>query len=65
MMKKYIAPEFRVAMFHKETVSTEEVGVMTVSQRALDGNTAKFMDQATNAAKVKKSINFNNAIKFN
>lgn len=65
MMKKYIAPEFKVAMFHKETVSTEEEDVMTVSQRALDGNTAKFMDQATNAAKVQKSINFNNAIKFN
>ena len=65
MMKKYIAPEFRVAMFHKETVSTGEQDVMTVSQRALDGNTAKFMDQATNAAKVQKSINFNNAIKFN
>lgn len=64
-MKKYIAPEFRVAMFHKETVSTGEQDVMTVSQRALDGNTAKFMDQATNAAKVQKSINFNNAIKFN
>ena len=64
-MKKYIAPEFKVAMFHKETVSTEEEDVMTVSQRALDGNTAKFMDQATNAAKVQKSINFNNAIKFN
>ena len=65
MMKKYIAPEFKVAMFHKETVSTGEQDVMTVSQRALDGNTAKFMDQATNAAKVQKSINFNNAIKFN
>ena len=65
MMKKYIAPEFRVAMFHKETVSTGEQDVMTVSQRALDGNTAKFMDQATNAAKVKKSIKSNNAIKFN
>ena len=65
MMKKYIAPEFRVAMFHKETVSTGEQDVMTVSQRALDGNTAAFMNQATNAAKVQKSINFNNAIKFN
>ena len=65
MMKKYIAPEFKVAIFHKETVSTGEQDVMTVSQRALDGNTAKFMDQATNAAKVQKSINFNNAIKFN
>ena len=64
-MKKYIAPEFKVAIFHKETVSTGEQDVMTVSQRALDGNTAKFMDQATNAAKVQKSINFNNAIKFN
>ena len=64
-MKKYIAPEFKVAIFHKETVSTGEQDVMTVSQRALDGNTAKFMDQASNAAKVQKSINFNNAIKFN
>lgn len=70
MMKKYIAPEFKVAMFHKETVSTYEPvstdeNVTTVSQRALDGNTAAFMNQATNAAKVQKSINFNNAIKFN
>ena len=65
MMKKYIAPEFKVAIFHKETVSTGEQDVMTVSQRALDGNTAKFMNQATADAKVRKSINFNNAIKFN
>ena len=65
MMKKYMAPEFKVAMFHKETVSTGEQDVMTVSQRALDGNTADFMNNATNAAKVQKSINFNKAIKFN
>lgn len=65
MMKKYIAPEFKVAMFHKETVSTGEQDVMTVSQRALDGNTADFMNNAINAAKVQKSINFNKAIKFN
>ena len=64
MMKKYIAPEFRVAMFHKETVSTGEQDVMTVSQRALDGNTAKFMNQATADAIVQKSINFNNALQF-
>ena len=70
-MKKYIAPEFRVAMFHKETVSTYETvstgeqDVMTVSQRALDGNTAIFMEkQAANTAKVQKSINFNNEIQF-
>lgn len=63
-MKKYIAPEFKVAMFHKETVSTKEVG-LTPSTYPLLGETAKFMDQATNAAKVQKSINFNNAIKFN
>lgn len=65
MMKKYMAPEFKVAMFHKETVSTEEEDVMTVSQRALDGNTADFMNNAINAAKVQKSINFNKAIQFN
>ena len=63
-MKKYIAPEFKVAIFHKETVSTGEQDVMTVSQRALDGNTAKFMNQATADAIVQKSINFNNALQF-
>ena len=64
-MKKYIAPEFKVAIFHKETVSTGEQDVMTVSQRALDGNTAKFMaEQSANTATVQKSINFNNAIQF-
>ena len=63
-MKKYIAPEFKVAMFHKETVSTDG-DVMTVSQLPLQNNTADFMAKQANAAKVKKSINFNNAIKFN
>lgn len=63
-MKKYIAPEFKVAMFHKETVSTDG-DVMTVSQLPLQNNTAEFMkDQATNTAKVRKSINFNNALQF-
>ena len=63
-MKKYIAPEFKVAMFHKETVSTDG-DVMTVSQLPLQGNTEVFMNRATNSARVRKSINFNNAIKFN
>ena len=64
-MKKYIAPEFKVAMFHKETVSADETGVTTISQRALDANTAAFMEnQAANTAKVQKSINFKNAIQF-
>ena len=65
MMKKYIAPEFKVAMFHKETVSTGEQDVMPVSLPTLDGNTADFINKATADAKVQKSINFNNAIKFN
>ena len=65
MMKKYIAPEFRVAMFHKETVSTNE-NATNVSQIGLQYKTAEFMaNQAANTAKVQKSINFNNAIKFN
>lgn len=63
MMKKYIAPEFRVAMFHKETVSTNDK--LTPSTYPLLGETADFMAKQANAAKVKKSINFNNAIKFN
>ena len=64
MKKKYIAPEFKVAMFHKETVSTDGAGV-TPSQLPLQGNTAIFMEkQAANTAKVQKSINFNNAIQF-
>ena len=64
MMKKYIAPEFRVAMFHKETVSTNDK--LTPSTYPLLGETAVFMEKhSTNAAKVQKSINFNNAIKFN
>ena len=63
MMKKYIAPEFRVAMFHKETVSTNDN--LTPSTYPLLGNTADFIDKATTDAKVQKSINFNNAIKFN
>ena len=64
MMKKYIAPEFKVAMFHKETVSTKEVG-LTPSTYPLLGETAKFMaEQSANTATVQKSINFNNAIQF-
>lgn len=63
-MKKYIAPEFKVAMFHKETVSTDGAGV-TPSQLPLQGNTEAFMNRATNSAKVQRSIDFNNAIKFN
>ena len=63
-MKKYIAPEFKVAMFHKETVSTDG-DVMTVSQLPLRNNTAEFMaEQSANTATVQKSINFNNAIQF-
>ena len=63
-MKKYIAPEFKVAMFHKETVSTEDGGEMTASQLGMMNNTETFMNQATNSARVQKSINFNNAIQF-
>ena len=62
MMKKYIAPEFRVAMFHKETVSTNDN--LTPSTYPLLGNTAKFMNQATADAKVRKSIDFKSAIDF-
>lgn len=63
-MKKYIAPEFKVAMFHKETVSTDG-DVMTVSQLPLQNNTAKFMaEQSADTATVQKSINFKNAIQF-
>ena len=64
MMKKYIAPEFRVAMFHKETVSTNE-NATNVSQIGLQNKTAEFMAKHANAAQVQKSIDFNNAIKFN
>ena len=62
-MKKYIAPEFRVAMFHKETVSTNDK--LTPSTYPLLGETAKFMaEQSAITATVQKSINFNNAIQF-
>lgn len=64
MMKKYIAPEFRVAMFHKETVSTNE-NATNVSQIGLQYKTAEFMaNQAANTAKVRKSIDFKSAIDF-
>ena len=63
-MKKYIAPEFRVAMFHKETVSTNE-NATNVSQIGLQYKTAEFMaNQAANTAKVQKSIDFKSAIDF-
>ena len=63
-MKKYIAPEFRVAMFHKETVSTNE-NATNVSQIGLQYKTAEFMaKQAANTATVQKSIDFKSAIDF-
>ena len=63
-MKKYIAPEFKVAMFYKEAVSTEEE-LVTISQLPLQDNTAAFMNGAASSAKVKKNIDFNKAIQFN
>ena len=62
-MKKYIAPEFRVAMFHKETVSTNE-NATNVSQIGLQNKTAEFMAKQANAAQVQKSIDFKSAIDF-
>lgn len=62
-MKKYIAPEFKVAMFHKEAVSTEE-NTPNTSQVGLMNNTAVFINQQIDSAKVQKSINFKNAIQF-
>lgn len=64
MMKKYIAPEFKVAMFHKEAISADEM-VANVSLLGLQGNTADFVNGTDKANRVRRSIDFNNAIKFN